>query len=184
MSNVDMNEGCRFPGGVSSPSQFWDFLCQEKTGWEEFQPDRINLNGYYHPNANRPASLQTRGANLLQEDPRKFDYKFFGIQEVEARAMDPNQRKMLEVTYEAFESAGEALDNLFGTRTGVFVGNFNTDYHLNQMYDIDFALPYTATGGSASILSNRVSHVFNLRGPRYVWSSSFINGAIRTKLIF
>jgi acyl transferase domain-containing protein len=162
------SQGCRLPGGVSNPSQFWDLLCEKRTGYQEFEPERINLDGYYHPNANRPASLPTRGANLLREDPRLFDHRFFGLKDIEVRSMDPNQRKMLEVTYEAFESAAEPLENLSGSRTGVFIGNFNTDHHLNQMYDIDFALPYTATGGSTSILSNRVNHVFNLRGPRLV----------------
>jgi acyl transferase domain-containing protein len=132
----------------------------------------VNLAGYYHPNSNRPGSLDTRGANLLDGDPRLFDSKFFGLKDVEVKSMDPNQRKMLEVAYEAFESAAEPWEKFSGSNTGVFVGNFNTDYHLQQMYDVDFSHPYVATGGSTSILSNRINHVFNLRGPRYAYLTS------------
>ena len=80
--------------------------------------------------------------------------------------MDPTQRKLLEVVYEAFENAGEPWSKFSGSRTGVFVGNFNLDHGLMQSRDLDRLLPYATTGGSASILSNRVNFVFNLRGPR------------------
>lgn len=142
------------------------------TGWREFTPDRINIDGYYHPNSNRPGSLHTRGANLLADDPRLFDHRFFGLKDAEIRTMDPNQRKMLEVAYEAFESAAEPWEKFSGSKTGVFVGNFNTDYQMNHVYDIDFIMPYAATGTSASVLSNRLNHVFNLRGPRSGSSST------------
>jgi acyl transferase domain-containing protein len=81
--------------------------------------------------------------------------------------MDPNQRKMLEVSYEAFENAGEPWEKFSGSKTGVIVGNMNTDHGIMQMYDSDFTLAHASIGGSTSILSNRVNHVFNLKGPRY-----------------
>lgn len=149
-------------------------MSEKGTGYREFGSDRLNLDGYYHPNSQRPGSIHTRGAFLLDEDPRLFDHNFFGINPTEVVTMDPVQRKMLEVVYEAFESAGEPWDQFTGSCTGVFVGNFSIDHHLMQMYDIDFALPYSSTGGSTSILSNQINHIFNLRGPRYaalqIWS--------------
>lgn len=87
--------------------------------------------------------------------------------------MDPAQRKLLEITYEAFENAGETWDSVSGSRTGVFVGNFNYDHQLMQMRDSDYPLPYAATGGDVTMLSNRISYVFNLRGPRYVYDCHF-----------
>lgn len=81
--------------------------------------------------------------------------------------MDPSQRKILEVSYEAFENAGEPWEKFFGSKTGVFVGNMNTDQGIMQTYDADFTLPHATLGGSTSILANRVNHVFNLKGPRY-----------------
>lgn len=110
--------------------------------------------------------MVTKGAYLLQEDTKKFDHSFFGISATEALSMDPSQRKLLEVTYEAFESAGESLESLSGSRTGVFVGNFNNEHQLMQSRDLELHLPYVVTGGGPTILSNRINHVFNLTGPR------------------
>lgn len=81
--------------------------------------------------------------------------------------MDPAQRKLLEVTFEAFENAGAPLERVSGSRTGVYVGNFNADHQAMQFRDPDHPLPYAATGGGVTILSNRISYVFNLKGPRY-----------------
>ncbi|KAF2452119.1 putative polyketide synthase [Karstenula rhodostoma CBS 690.94] len=134
----------------------------------EFKPDHINLNGFYHPDGKRPGGMVTKGGYLLQEDPRHFDHSFFGISATEALSIDPAQRKLLEVTYEAFESAGETLESLSGSRTGVFVGNFNNEHQLMQFRDQELTLPYVVTGGGPTILSNRISHVFNLTGPSLV----------------
>ncbi|KAI1496579.1 putative polyketide synthase [Biscogniauxia marginata] len=160
--------GCRWPGGVRSPSQLWDLLKEERDGWAEFSPDRINVEGFYHPNGRRPGSMFTKGGYVLDEDPRQFDHGFFGISASEALSMDPSQRKLLEVTYEAFDSAGEPFETFHGSKTGVFVGNFNNDHQLMQFRDPDHTLPYMVTGGGPTILSNRINYVFNLQGPSLV----------------
>ncbi|KAI1084321.1 putative polyketide synthase [Whalleya microplaca] len=157
--------GCRWPGGVRNPSQLWDLLKNKRDGWAKFSSDRINVDGFYHPNGQRPGSMSTIGGHLLQEDPRLFDHSFFGITATEAMSMDPSQRKLLEVTYEAFDNAGIPLEKVFGSRTGVFVGNFNNDHQLMQLRDPDLTLPYAVTGGGPTILSNRINYVFNLQGP-------------------
>lgn len=110
--------------------------------------------------------MATTGGHLLQEDPRLFDHSFFGITAAEATSMDPSQRKLLEVTYEAFDSACVPLEKVSGSRTGVFVGNFNNDHQLMQLRDPNLTLPYAVTGGGPTILSNRINYVFNLQGPR------------------
>lgn len=135
------------------------------SGYKEFDPSRINLNGYYHPNPQRPGSINTRGAQLLDNDARLFDHGFFSIPSVEVLTMDPMQRKVLEVCYEAMEAAGETWETFWGSKTGVFIGNFNVETPVQQSLDRDFALPYSATGGGTGILGNRVNHVFNLKGP-------------------
>lgn len=91
---------------------------------------------------------------------------FFGITAAEAMSMDPSQRKLLEVTYEAFENAGVPWHKFSGSRTGVFIGNFNNEHQAMQFRDLDHPPPYVVTGGGPTILSNRINHVFNLRGPR------------------
>ncbi|KAI0508449.1 putative polyketide synthase [Xylaria bambusicola] len=157
--------GCRWPGGVRNPSQLWDLLKEERDGWSEFPKDRINVDGFYHPDGQRPGSMYTRGGHLLQEDTRDFDHSFFGITATEAMALDPSQRKLVEVTYEAVESAGVPFEKFFGSRTGVFVGNFNNEHQMMQYRDPDHTLPYVVTGGGPTILSNRLNYVFNLTGP-------------------
>ncbi|KAM3427390.1 hypothetical protein MY4824_009476 [Beauveria thailandica] len=160
--------GCRWPGGVKSPLQLWDLLKEKRDGWSEFKEDRINLDGFYHPNGKRPGSMYTRGGHVLDEDTRDFDHGFFGITATEAMALDPSQRKLLEVTYEAVEAAGEPLEKFSGSRTGVFVGNFNNEHQVMQYRDPDHTLPYVVTGGGPTILSNRINYVFNLQGPSLV----------------
>jgi acyl transferase domain-containing protein len=125
----------------------------------------MNLKGYYHPNAQRPGSFPSRGGYLLDEDPMLFDHEFFGLTAAEVLTMDPTQRKILEVAYEALENAGEPWDKFWGSRTGVFIGNMNFDYQLGQISDVDFTMPHASTGGRNSIIANRVNHLFNLRGP-------------------
>lgn len=153
---------------MCSPSQLWDLLAQGKSGYQDISDARFHLPGFYHPNPHRPGSVPTRGAYLLQEDAKLFDHAFFGITPTETATLDPSHRKLLEVVYEAFESAGEPWDKFSGSRTGVFIGNFTADHNLMQSRDPDNPLPYATTGGSTSILSNRVNYVFNLQGPRYV----------------
>jgi acyl transferase domain-containing protein len=110
--------------------------------------------------------MATRGAYTLQQDPRLFDHAFFGMTPAEVTAMDPTQRKLLEVVYEAFENAGEHRERYSGSKTGVFIGNFNTDHLLIQAKNAEYASVYSSTGASASILSNRINYIMDLRGPR------------------
>ncbi len=108
------------------------------------------------------------GGCFLNEDIRDFDPTFFGIHPNDAKVMDPSQRKALEVAYECFESAGLSLQDLNGSKTGCFVANFTNDHTLVEMRDAEYSTikPYFMTGIGNTILSNRVSYVFNLRGPR------------------
>lgn len=158
--------GCRWPGGVSSAEQLWDLLEAKRSGYKEFAQEKLNLDGYYHPDQSRPGSLSTRGGFFLEDNPKSFDHTFFGVTPTEVMTMDPTQRKLLEVVYEAFENAGEPWETFSGSRTGVFVGNFNIDHQIMQTRDADHSLPYASSGGSITILSNRISYVFNLKGPR------------------
>lgn len=103
---------------------------------------------------------------------RQFDNDFFGISNLEAKYMDPQQRKLLEVVFECLENAGISMEDISGTNTGVFVGNFTLDHAAMQAKDLDYTHRYAATGSGTSILSNRISHVFDLRGPRFAPSTN------------
>lgn len=82
--------------------------------------------------------------------------------------MDPHQRKLLEVAYECFESAGLSMEDVSGTNTGVYVSNFTVDYTNMHFRDPDYLYRYSSTGSNMAIIANRISHVFNLHGPRQV----------------
>ncbi|KAI1170031.1 polyketide synthase-like protein [Nemania sp. FL0916] len=158
--------GCRLPGGIRSPSGLWDLLMKNSSARCSVPRERFNIKGF-HAADGRNGAMVSDGGYFLQEDVRNFDNSFFGISNIEARYMDPQQRKLLEVTYECFENAGVSLDNISGTNTGVFVGNFTIDHQTMQMRDPDTIHRYTATGSGTAILANRISHVFNLQGPSF-----------------
>ncbi|KAK8052263.1 hypothetical protein PG993_003648 [Apiospora rasikravindrae] len=103
--------GCRWPGGVQSPLQFWEFLRGRRDGGADLGQHRYSADGFYHPNPERPGTMAQRGAFLLSEDVRLFDHSFVGISSLEAETMDPGQSKLLEVAYEALESAGQSFES-------------------------------------------------------------------------
>ncbi|KAL4912943.1 polyketide synthase [Aspergillus aurantiobrunneus] len=161
--------GCRFPGGINSSSNLWDLLYEQRTGQCKIPSSRFNVNAFYHPKGvDRPGSMNTMGGYFLEEDPRMFDPDFFGISPIEATYMDPQQRKLLEVVYEAFESAGATLSDVSGANIGCYVGNFTVDFQVIQTRDPEYMHRYSATGMGTTILGNRISHAFNLKGPSLV----------------
>jgi acyl transferase domain-containing protein len=101
-----------------------------------------------------------------------FDASFFGISRAEAKAMDPSQRLMLEVTYEAFENCGMTLDQVRGSNTSCYVGQFATDYREILFRDPDLAPKYTVSGSGTSFVSNRLSWFFDLKGPSFTLNTA------------
>ncbi|EER28768.1 polyketide synthase, putative [Coccidioides posadasii C735 delta SOWgp] len=158
--------GCRLPGGVSSPAQFWELITNKGTGRMAKVPkSRFNIDAHLHLNNERPGSFNVPGGYFLNDSLQEFDPVLFGISPVEAMWMDPQQRKLLEVVYETLESAGVALIDIAGTMTACFVGSFTADYQQMTFKEPDFRHSYAATGVDPGIISNRISHVFNLKGP-------------------
>jgi acyl transferase domain-containing protein len=140
-------------------------LEAKQNAYSKFPKERINGDAFYHPDGTRTWSFKTEGGAFLKKDVRQFDASFFGIHPKEVLALDPAQRKFMEVVYEAFESAGVPLHKLSGANVGTFVGNFNYDHQLMHYRDAENALPYSVTGSGVTILSNRINYVFNLKGP-------------------
>ncbi|KAI1747778.1 hypothetical protein F4782DRAFT_551542 [Xylaria castorea] len=162
---------CRLPGQSDTPADFWEMLVQQRSGYSEPPSSRFNIDGFHSEKANT-GSLGPRGGYFISEDVYNFDPPFFGITQTEATVMDPQQRKLLECVYEAFEAGGIPLDSVSGKNIGTYIGNFTIDYCMMALRDMDYPKPYSMTGHGNTILSNRVSYVFNLCGPR------FINGAV------
>ncbi|KAI0103769.1 hypothetical protein GGR51DRAFT_549742 [Nemania sp. FL0031] len=163
---------CRFPGQSDTPADFWEMLVQQRSGYSEPPSSRFNIDGFHSEKANT-GSLGPRGGYFISEDVYNFDPPFFGITQTEATVMDPQQRKLLECVYEAFEAGGIPLDSVSGKNIGTYVGNFTIDYGMMALRDMEYPKPYSMTGHGNTILSNRVSYVFNLCGP-----SGEIDGAI------
>ncbi|KXH50581.1 hypothetical protein CSAL01_11461 [Colletotrichum salicis] len=161
--------GCRLPGDVSSPSDFWKLMMEKRSGQApKVPPSRFNIDAHFHADNDRPGSFGVLGGYFLNETLQEFDPAFFGITPVEATWMDPQQRKLLEVVYEAFESAGLTLDQLSGSDTACFMATFTADFQQMSFKEPSFRHSLAATGVDPGLLSNRVSHVFNLRGPSIV----------------
>lgn len=104
----------------------------------------------------------------MHETLKEFDPGFFGVTPIEAMWMDPQQCKLLEVVYETFESAGVTLPELSGSQTAVFIANFTADFQQMAFKEPSFRHSLALTGVDPGIISNRISHVFNLRGPSIV----------------
>lgn len=95
---------CRFPGEGEDVESLFKMLEKGQSAWSEFPADRINIEGFYHPSGTRQGSIGFRGAHFLKGDIRAFDAAFFNISQTEAQAVDPQQRILLETTYQALEN--------------------------------------------------------------------------------
>lgn len=158
--------GCRFPGGICGPASFWDVLRAGRNVITETPPDRWDLDSFYHPDPEKPGRMATRFGGYL-ETIDAFDAAFFGFSPREAASLDPQQRLLLETVWEAFEDGGHPPEGMAGTRTCVFVGEFALDYKLLLLSPLQRELigAHTCTGSFATVLANRISHWFDLRGP-------------------
>ena len=156
---------CRFPGGATTPEAYWDLLKHGRDAISEIPPDRWDVDAYYDPDPDAAGKIATRWGGFL-ENIDQFDPYFFGIAPREAINMDPQQRMVLEVAWEAFERAGVAPDSLEKSRTGVFLGICNSDYfQLNASGDARRIDAYLASGSAASVASGRLSYLLGLQGP-------------------
>ncbi len=155
---------CRFPGGASSPDEFWKIITSGTDAITEIPRDRWDVDAYFHPDTKAQGQIYTRWGGFLP-DYKQFDADFFGISPREAAQVDPQQRLLLELTWEALEAAGIPAESLAGSDTAVYVGISGHEYGSAAFNDPDTLSPYSATGNSLSIAANRISYVFDLRGP-------------------
>ena len=130
----------------------------------EVGPERWATRFFYHPDRSEPGKSYTWSAGLIEAIDR-FEPAFFGISPREAAQMDPQQRLLLELVWHAFEDAGIPPGRLAGSATGVYVGASATDYSDLRLGDPAGADSYFMTGNTLSILANRISYIFDLRGP-------------------
>ncbi len=158
--------GCRYAGGIDSAESFWNFVVNKGDGVVEVPADRWNHRRFYDPDKRAAGRMYTKRASFLQSDPWQFDADFFGMSAREGTSMDPQQRLIMEVAWEALDDAGMA-GRVSGQPVGVYVGAFTWDHTLNAMGPTALAQLDMHTAGAASftMLSNRLAYALNLTGP-------------------
>ncbi len=161
--------GCRFPGGADSPQAFWELLKNGVDAIVDIPSDRWSLRRFYDPNPDKPGKMYVRQGGFLQEKIDRFDAAFFGMTPREAMQLDPQQRVLLEVTWEALENGGILPETLRGSKTGVYIGAFTMDNMGQQfgVYNREMIVQHTAVSATMVMLSNRLSYMFDLQGPSF-----------------
>ncbi|WNG18885.1 SDR family NAD(P)-dependent oxidoreductase [Cystobacter fuscus] len=154
---------CRFPGAPDAEA-FWRVLCEGRELLQEVPADRWDAHAWYDPDPQAEGRMITRHGYFL-EGVSGFDPLFFGISPREAAEMDPQQRLMLEVAWEALEDAGLPPSSLKGSRTGVFMGSIWHDYADRHLSERAAVTLHSATGQSLNIVANRLSYTLGLKGP-------------------
>ncbi len=153
---------CRLPGNIHSPDDLWDLLVARRDATTEIPTDRgWRTEELYDPDSHAPGSFYVRRGGFL-DDITGFDAEFFGISPREARAMDPQQRILLELSWEALESGRIVPESLRGTRTAVFMGVIAPGEGRSFSPDLE---GYVLTGNTGSVASGRISYSLGLTGP-------------------
>ncbi|WP_394829189.1 type I polyketide synthase [Pendulispora albinea] len=157
--------GCRYPGGVRTPDEFWQLLREGRDAISGFPDNRgWNAEAIYDPDPDAYGKSYVREGSFVH-DADRFDPDFFGISRREALTVDPQQRLLLETSWEAFERAGIDASALHGSQTGVFVGIMYTDYGARLMNAPSDLEAYIGMGSSPSVASGRIAYTFGLHGP-------------------
>jgi acyl transferase domain-containing protein/acyl carrier protein len=155
--------GCRFPG-ANGPSELWRMLLEGRDMISVVPEDRWSIDEHYDPEPLAPGKMSTRWGGFVG-DVDGFDNEFFRIPQAETLAMDPQQRMLLEVTWEALEDAGLPPIGLRGRPVGVFIGISHNDYEVMHLHDIEAVGGFSGAGNALSIAANRISYQFDFRGP-------------------
>ena len=160
--------GCRLPGGANDPEAFWSLLRDGVDAVGEIPAERWDIDAYYSADPSVPGTVYCRHAALLEQAVvERFSPEFFGIAPREAERMDPQQRMLLEVCWEALEDAALPTDRVRGSRTGVFVGSCTDDYLqlFNNLADPARIDGYSSLGTARCIAVGRIAYLLGLEGP-------------------
>ncbi|WP_437965697.1 SDR family NAD(P)-dependent oxidoreductase [Sorangium sp. So ce260] len=159
--------GCRFPGGAHDADSFWKLLSEGVDAISEVPPDRWSIERFYDQSPAKPGKTVSRWGGFVQQRIELFDALFFGMSPREAASLDPMQRWLMEVSWEALEDAGVVPERLAGSDTAVFIGGFTEDIKIFQLdsNNRDLISPHAATGSAMTMLANRLSYMYDLRGP-------------------
>ncbi|MCP5052330.1 MAG: amino acid adenylation domain-containing protein [bacterium] len=158
--------GCRFPPDADTPEKFWQLLEQGADAVREIPAQRWNYKDFYSEDPGEQGKSYSRHAAFMDHIDG-FDSHFFAITPKEAENIDPQQKLLMEVCYQALEHAGIDAKQLNNSDTGVFIGMSTDDYAKARASDRDYCRinAYSLTGSAASTASGRISYHFGLQGP-------------------
>lgn len=167
---------CRLPG-ASSLAEFWQLLVTGRNTVRQQPAARWSVERFLRPGTPEPGFAYSFAGGYL-DNPLDFDPAPFGISPREAQQMDPQQRLLLEVVWEALEDASIPPSTLAGGNVGVYIGASMVDYMGTASYDPAVMESHFMTGNSLAVLSNRISYIFDFKGPSFTvdsaCSSSFV----------
>jgi polyketide synthase 5 len=169
--------GCRLPGGIDSPEMLWEALLRGDDLIIEIPPDRWDADEYYDPEPGVPGRSVSRWGGFM-DDVGGFDAEFFGINEREATAIDPQHRLLLETSWEAVEHAGLTPAAIADSLTGVFVGLTHGDYQLLAADAHSVEGPYGFLGTNFSLASGRIAYALGVHGPAFTVDSACSSGLL------
>eukprot|EP01105_Mastigella_eilhardi_P023980 TRINITY_DN6146_c0_g1_i1.p1 TRINITY_DN6146_c0_g1~~TRINITY_DN6146_c0_g1_i1.p1 ORF type:complete len:4755 (+),score=1300.44 TRINITY_DN6146_c0_g1_i1:55-14265(+) len=155
---------CRLPGGCADLTSYWELLFNGVDAITEIPAARFDVAALYDPDPLKPGHMNSKWGGFVH-DIDMFDADFWSISPREAERLDPQQRMVLQCSWEALEDAGISASSLCGTRTGVFVGLSVSDYGQLQLADDNIADAYFATGSFMCMNANRLSYLMDFRGP-------------------
>ncbi|CAI6338614.1 unnamed protein product [Periconia digitata] len=155
--------GMRLPGGVHTDSDLYELLIQMKDARSEVPKSRYNIDAYHNAYGKLGTVASRYGYFLDDVDLSKFDTTMFSMTPAEVSRLDPNQRLLLEVAREAFESAGES--KFRGEKIGTYTAIYSEDWHELQTRDLNDHGPYMLSGKHDFMLGNRLSYEYDLKGP-------------------
>ncbi|KAI0386905.1 putative polyketide synthase [Hypomontagnella monticulosa] len=172
---------CRLPGSCNNPKDFWDFLKGGGIASRTTPKSRFMI-ATHHDFSKKRNTMASPGGMFIDADPRDLDASFFKLPKSEASAMDPQQRQLLEVVYEGLENAGLTLEEIDGQPMGCFVGSYAVDYGDIQARDPEDRALFTTLGIGRAMLSNRISHFLNIKGPSMTVDTACSGGLIAVDL--
>lgn|GEM_PF-2324409 len=160
--------GMSLPGGVEDQKSYWNLLENKIDATVDIPSDRWDAKRFYAPyESDKPGKMYVTRGGFLQREVDAFDPLFFGISPREASIMDLQQRLLLEIAVKTFQDAGYTEEHYAESNMGVFIGGFCMDAHV-QAANADnrnWYISQSVTGSTATMLSNRISYIFNLKGP-------------------
>ncbi|KAK8066218.1 Fumagillin dodecapentaenoate synthase [Apiospora hydei] len=156
---------CRLPGQSNTPKALWDFLMRGGIADTHVPESRFRQFTHYDAST-KPKTMRSPGGMFLENiDVRNFDAAFFSISHTDAVTMDPQQRQLLEVVFECLENSGITLEQLDKAAVACLVGTYSVDYDYMHARDPEDRPPGVTIGIGRAILSNRISHFLNIKGP-------------------